>query len=333
MDMKKIQSIKARLMKGGTTLSFVILAALTLTFTSCNKARDLATPQSTGATDKNMMEVLETYAADGSIAGAAKKDRKPTFSTLKVALARTGLTSTVATQPLTVFAPTDEAFAALGLYPNNIASVPNLKEILLYHVVGGVVLSNQLSNGFVPTLNGAAVQIDLTNGVKVNNANVILADVLAKNGVIHVVDKVLLPPTKNLVELAQSLAPEFSILLAAAQKADLAGVLATDGPFTVFAPTNDAFVALLAEKGFTSLDDVPVDDLKAILLYHVVSGRVYSSDLSSGPVNTLGGTFNLDLTTLKITDAKSRQANLVPSLLNVQATNGVVHVIDRVILP
>ncbi len=101
----------------------------------------------------------------------------------------------------------------------------------------------------------------------------------------------------------------------------------------MFAPTNAAFVALLGELGATSLDDIDKDLLKAVLLYHVAEGRVYSSDLSSGPVNTLGGSFDLDLSTLTITDARGREAGLIPTLLNVQATNGVVHVIDRVILP
>lgn len=331
--MKNLLSIKSRLSKSGKALSLVLLASLSLTFTSCNKAKDLATPEDVAALEKNIVETLESYDVDNNLGNSASRSSKFRFKTLSVALLRTGLAGTVATKTLTVFAPTDDAFAAIGLNPNNIGSVPNLKEVLLYHVLSGRVLSNQLSNKYVPTLNDAAVKIDITNGVKVNDANVIKANIRTLNGVIHVVDKVLLPPTKNLVELAQSLAPEFSILLAAAQKAGLAGTLATGGTFTVFAPTNDAFVALLAEKGFASLDDVPVNVLKDILLYHVVSGRVYSTDLSSGPVNTLGGTFNLNLSTLQITDAQSRTSNLVPSLLNVQATNGVIHVIDRVILP
>lgn len=167
----------------------------------------------------------------------------------------------------------------------------------------------------------------------VNDAKVVLANIRALNGVIHAVDKVLLPPTKNLVELALSYDPEFSILVAAVQKAGLVETLATGGLFTVFAPTNDAFVALLGELGASSLDDIDVETLTQVLLYHVISGRVYSSDLSSGPVTTLNGTFNINLSTLKITDANGRESGLVPSLLNIQATNGVVHVIDKVILP
>ena len=90
---------------------------------------------------------------------------------------------------------------------------------------------------------------------------------------------------------------------------------------------------ILLGRGYSSLDDIPVDVLKSVLLYHVVGGYVFSSDLSSGPVPTLNGTFEISLETLSITDANGREASLVPSLLNVQATNGVVHVIDRVLLP
>ncbi|MEE4176996.1 MAG: fasciclin domain-containing protein [Bacteroides sp.] len=264
---------------------------------------------------------------------AAAASNRPTFSTLNVALARTGLASVVSSNRLTVFAPTDAAFAELGLYPNNIASVPNLADILLYHVVDGVVTSDMLSNGFVPTANGAAVEINLDNGVFVNDAQVIMADIKARNGIIHAIDKVMFPPTMNLVELAQSFAPEFSILVDAVIAAGLTEVLATGGPFTVFAPTNAAFAALLEELPYDSLDEIPVEVLTEVLLYHVVEGRVFSSDLVSGTVPTLNGTFEVNTSNFTITDFNQREANIVTSLINIQATNGVVHVIDRVILP
>jgi transforming growth factor-beta-induced protein len=288
---------------------------------------------------QDIISVLENYAEIPEEGIDAESDLKfgkkyPTFNTLIVALRSTRLLSTVIKENLTLFAPSDEAFAALGLNPWNIRSLPGLENILLYHVVEGRKYSRMLSDGFVPTLNGAAVEIKKDGGIMVNDAEVVRANLWAINGVTHVIDKVLLPPTQNLVELAQSYNPgEFNILVAAVIKADLVNTLATGGPFTVFAPVDAAFAALLVEKGWTSLDDIPVNVLTDVLLYHVVSGRVYSSDLVSGPVTTLNGTFNVDVSTLKITDANGREANLIPSLLNVQATNGVVHVIDRVILP
>jgi transforming growth factor-beta-induced protein len=127
--------------------------------------------------------------------------------------------------------------------------------------------------------------------------------------------------------------PDFSILVEAVEKAGLADVLSTQGPYTVFAPTNDAFVSLLGELGASSLDDIDVNTLKSVLLYHVVSGRVFSSDLKTGPVTSLGGKFNVNVSTLTITDAKGRNSGLVADKLNIQATNGVIHVINKVILP
>jgi transforming growth factor-beta-induced protein len=282
--------------------------------------------------EKSIIEVLDSYSNDDVTRRPDSK--KPTFKTLSVALAKTGLAGTVSSNILTVFAPTDAAFAKLGLDQKNILSAlgkDNLIQILTYHAVPGRVYSTDLANGFVPTLNGAAVEVNLEMGVMINTSNVEIADIKARNGVIHAIDNVLLPPSQNIVELAQSILA-FSILVEAVVKAGLAETLA-EGTFTVFAPTNDAFIALLGELGASGLDDIPIDVLTAVLLYHVADGRIYSSDLSSGMVNTLGGSFDLDLSTLTITDAQGRDAGLVADMLNVQATNGVVHVIDRVILP
>lgn len=291
----------------------------------------------------DLVEVLESYSSGQDITAKATDtkdgDYEPTFDVLSKALARTKLASTVSRNRLTVFAPTDDAFAALGITTKNVTEIDNLVDILLYHVVEGTVYSTELSNGYVPTLNGAAVNVnlDMAPMVYINDAMVTMADIKARNGVIHVIDKILFPPTMNLVEKAASFAPEFSILLAAATKAGLAGVLMGEGPYeqlTVFAPTNQAFIDLLNNlPDYNSLDDFDTEEdialLTSILLYHVVEGRVYSSDLSSGPVTTLNGAFNLDLDNLTI----DGNAMLEPSLLNVQATNGVIHVIDAVLVP
>lgn len=315
-------------------IAFVfVLAFATL---SCNKEDDTVSMQ-TSSESKDIAYVLENFSSVNS--GVTEDDflkkgkNVPTFKTLVAALVHEKLVSTIAKEELTIFAPSDEAFATLGLNETNIGTVPNLTEILLYHAVAGKVYSTMLTSKFVPTVNGAALKIDLSSGVMVNDANVIKADIKAINGVIHIVDKVLLPPSKNLVEVALANAPEFSILVAAVQKAQLVETLSTGGPFTVFAPTNAAFAALLSELNVSSLDALPVETIKNVLLYHVVNGRVFSTDLQSGPVTTLNGTFNVNLSNLKITDANMREAGLVPSLLNIQAKNGVIHVIDRVILP
>jgi uncharacterized surface protein with fasciclin (FAS1) repeats len=335
--------MKNQIIQFGTrfsTFSIAILLSTLLILSSCTEKEEFQPVENTSENLNDIPTVLDNFTVGDIEFNDDVTDEKllfkrdvPTFKTLVAALIKTNLLSTVAKNRLTVFAPTDKAFEALGLNARNIGSVPNLKQILLYHVIGTPVFSNQLSEGFVPTLNGAAVQIGLSGGVMVNDAKVIIANIRALNGVIHAIDKVLLPPTKNLVEEALSYDPEFSILVAAVKKAGLADVLATGGTYTVFAPTNAAFVNLLGELGATSLDDIDVATLTKVLLYHVVDGRVFSSDLKTGPVQSLNGTFSVDLSTLQLTDFYNRKANLVPSLLNIQATNGVIHVIDRVILP
>lgn len=270
--------------------------------------------------------------------------RPPTFVNLTLALVKTDLLKVVAKNQLTVLAPTDEAFEKLfqQLGVKGIRDIPadQLKPILLYHVISGKVWSSQLKNGFTRTLNGSAVEVKLGNGVMFNDASVLYANIRALNGVIHVIDKVLLPPSQSLVAIAAG-NPAFSILVEAVKIAGLDGTLATGGPFTVFAPTNDAFIALLAELKLNSVEELiaaigGVPALKKVLLYHVVDGRVYSSDLPAGPLQVTsleGGKFMINASMLKITDANGREAGLVPSLLNIQGNNGVIHVIDRVILP
>ena len=276
--------------------------------------------------------------------GKSTYKKPPTFYNLTMALVKTDLLKVVAKNQLTVLAPTDEAFrqlfAQLGVNSIKDLSAEQLRPILLYHVIQGKVWSSQLKEGFTRTLNGSAVEVKLGNGVMFNDANVLYANIRALNGVIHVIDRVLLPPGQSLVDIAAG-NPAFSILVTAVKAAGLDGALATGGPFTVFAPTNDAFVALLAELKLSSVEELiaavgGVEGLKKVLLYHVVSDRVYSSDLPAGPLQVTsagGGKFTVNASVLKITDANGHEAGLVPSLLNIQANNGVIHVIDRVILP
>lgn len=244
-------------------------------------------------------DVLSQLSIEEDDESAARKagPKKPTFATFNAALGSTGLASVFARTNLTVFAPSDEAFRALGLNPGNVRRVPGLRNILLYHVIKGRVLSTEQSAGFRPTVNGAAVEITLSDGPKVNDANIIMVNKFARKGVIHGIDAVLLPPDKNLAELALSFAPEFSILVNAVIETDLLGDLTGSDPLTVFAPTNQAFQNL----GFNDADALVAalgkDGLRNVLLYHVVAGRVFSSYLVDGmEVSALnGGKFTIDL--------------------------------------
>jgi len=336
LNLKSILNLRTMILTG--VISVSMFAA------SCNKADDNNPKTEPSTSNQDITDVLKSISGNPDFFNdqndyLKKGGQFPKFTILMAALQKTQLTSTIAKNKLTVFAPTDDAFkslfTALGINGIDDLTAEQLTPILLYHVIDRPVFSYQLKAGFMPTLNGAAVEVKLSNGVMINDAKVIRADLKALNGALHVIDKVLLPPTKNIVEIASGI-PDFSILVQAVDKAGLAETLATGGPFTVFAPTNDAFVALLGELGATSLDDIPVEVLTDVLLYHVVNSRVYSSDLPAGPltVTTLNGdTFDINASTLKIKDFNNREANLVPALLNIQATNGVIHVIDRVILP
>lgn len=241
--------------------------------------------------------------------------------------------------PFTVFAPTNEAFAALPdgtlenlLKPENKAQ---LVTILRYHVVSGAIKSTDLTDGqTAKTLAGEDITVDLSSGVKINEASVVSADVEAGNGVVHIIDKVLLPPSmqepegQNIVELAVA-TESLSTLVAAVQAAGLVETLSGEGPFTVFAPTNDAFAALPEGTLETLLKPENKDQLISILTYHVVSGAIKSTDLSDGQkaATVQGQEITVDLSD----GVKINGATVVGP--DVEATNGIVHVIDTVILP
>lgn len=270
------------------------------------------------------------------------------LSTLVAAVQRAGLVDALTAEgPLTVFAPTNQAFsdllADLGLTKLEDVPVAVLKDILLNHVVSGEVKSSALTTGYVETLLAFGTStsylnnyVDLSSGVKIGGSTVTTPDVDASNGVVHVINKVILPPTVVNQALNN---PNFSSLVAALTRSDLGvdyvGILSGDGPFTVFAPTNAAFTALLTELSVSSLNDIPADVLNKVLQYHVVSGaNVLSTQLTDEQeVTTLQGQkFTIDLTGgAKIKDAAGRTSNIVAT--DVQGANGVVHAIDKVILP
>ena len=238
-----------------------------------------------------------------------------------------------------MFAPTNDAFAALPeglvdalLLPEN---VETLKAILTYHVVPGKVLAADVADGEVATAQGENVTLSTAGGVKVNESNVIATDVMASNGVIHVIDAVLVPPTVDvaallagdLVEVASG-NPDFSTLVAAVQAAGLVETLQGEGPFTVFAPTNAAFAALPAGVLERLLLPENKDLLVSILTYHVVPGKVLAADVVDGEVATAQGA-SVVLSTAG--GVKVNQANVIAT--DVIASNGVIHVIDSVLLP
>jgi len=271
----------------------------------------------------------------------------PDFSILVEAVVAAGLADTLSSAgPFTVFAPSNAAFAALlgelGVTKEALlANKPLLTAVLTYHVLPGKVLAADITEGLqAASVQGQVFTLGLAGGASITDAqgrkaNIVATDVAASNGVIHVIDKVILPQTKNIVEIAASL-PDFSILVEAVLAAELQGVLSGSGPFTVFAPTNAAFAALLTELKLTKaelLANKPL--LTAVLTYHVLPAKVLAKDVTDGatPTTVQGQTFTLNKagSSLHILDARHRGANVVAT--DVQAANGVIHVIDKVLLP
>lgn len=245
---------------------------------------------------------------------------------------------------LTVFAPTNAAFqqllAELGVTKEQLlADQALLTQVLTYHVVSGEVARADVPLGQpIATLEGGVFKVEgQGDGLAVTDernrvAAITATDVRASNGVLHTVDKVLLPGDKDIAATAAA-NPEFSILIEALEAADLTSALQADGPFTVFAPTNAAFADLLGELGVTKDQLLANTDLLTqVLTYHVVNARVFKAQVPIGqPVTSLqGGTFTVGAD-LAITDGAGRRSNLVAT--NVLARNGVIHVVDKVMLP
>ena len=255
----------------------------------------------------------------------------------ETALLAAGLQTTLSgTGPFTVFAPTDAAFAAVPAATlQALLADPQgaLTQVLLYHAVAGTALSSSLSNGqSITTINGQNITVTINaNGVFINNAKVTVADIVADNGVVHVIDAVLIPaaPVSNTVVDIIVNSPDHTTLETAVLAAGLQTTLSGTGPFTVFAPTDAAFAAVPAATLQALLAD-PQGALTQVLLYHAVAGTALSSSLSNGQtITTINGqnvTVTINANGVFINNAKVTVADIV-------ADNGVVHVIDAVLIP
>jgi len=270
------------------------------------------------------MDIVDTAVADGR------------FTTLVAAVEAAGLMDALKGEgPFTVFAPTDEAFAAMpeGTVEALLADIPTLTDILLYHVVEGKVMAADVVElNQAMTLNGQYVDIAVEDGkVMIDGAEVILTDIETSNGVIHVIDAVILPESRDIVDIAVE-DGRFTTLVAAVQAVDLVDTLKGEGPFTVFAPTNEAFAALPEGTVDALLADIPA--LTDILLYHVVPGKVMAADVlgldgESAETALAGQSISIAI------DGESviLNDNVNVVITDIEASNGVIHVIDAVLLP
>ena len=313
-------------------LSLMLIVLLPLSAISCD--------------DNDEMNEPETNTIADFVAG------NNNYSSLLAALIKADLVDTLnGNGPYTVFAPDNAAFS-LFLSTNGFANldavpVDVLKQILLNHVVSGAVKSTDLTTGYIKTLSTAtpnnshmSMFVNTSGGVKLNGiSDVTGPNNILDNGVVHLVNKVIGLPTVVTFAVAD---PTFSTLVTALTRADqpnFVSALSTangtaPAPFTVFAPTNNAFGALLTELGAGGLSAINTATLTATLNHHVVGGaNVRSTALTNNmTVATLGGNITANVTGgAKLTDANGRISNIIA--VDVQASNGVIHVIDKVVLP
>jgi uncharacterized surface protein with fasciclin (FAS1) repeats len=375
-----------------TLKSWMLLGFTALVFAACQKTAEQnvsepnATQQQRVQLEQEAAQMKQTetgsIAAEGAAVGLVAEDENATdqrttrptitqivvgnsnFSALVAAASVTGLVPALSNPEatLTVFAPTNHAFAQLPApfnTPANISAITNpaqiafLKNVLLYHVLGAKVRARDIASGRSSattlktrgTANDNTIYLSKAFGIiRINGNNtVIFPNVRASNGIIHVIDKVLLFPTNNVAELAIA-TPALSTLVAALVKTNLAGVFTAAGDYSVFAPTNDAFSKLAppfnnAANISSITNPEQITALANILKYHVTSTRYFGWDLGIfEDVETIAPAPNNKLVTIigrpvgfVLGNNNNRFAKITPG--NILATNGVVHVIDKVLLP
>jgi len=307
-------------MKAQNVLAFCLVGTLAIGLIGCGSGDGTTTTTPAGAASQNIVQL-----AQGS----------KTLSTLVTALTAGKLVETLEGKgPFTVFAPTNDAFAALNqtVLANLLNDTEALDKVLEYHVIAGSLDAKELTKmETAKTLEGASVTISSTSsGVMVNNATVQTADVEASNGIVHIIDSVLMPPTKgmsNIVELAVG-TPDLSTLVTALTAGKLVKTLEGAGPFTVFAPTNEAFAKIDQAALQELLANVTA--LDKVLTYHVCAGTLKAADLiKAGKAKTLEG----DDVTVSQTSSGVKVNSATVETADVEASNGIVHIIDTVLMP
>jgi uncharacterized surface protein with fasciclin (FAS1) repeats len=299
-------------------LALLVVAAVT--------ASALGASASAGTREEGNKNIVQTAVGAGQ------------FTTLASLLDKAGLVDTLAGGgPFTVFAPTDAAFAKVpeATLDALAADPAKLKSVLLYHVVSGrAVAADVVKISSAKTLQGNSVAIKVVDGsVFVDGAKVTTPDVMASNGVIHVIDSVLIPKAaaaakpKNIVQTAVA-AGTFKTLASLLTKAGLAGTLQGKGPFTVFAPTDAAFAKV--PKATLAALAKDKTKLRAVLLYHVVKGKVTAAEVVKlRSAKTLNG----KSVSIRVSGGKVAVGGARVTKADVAASNGVIHVVNKVLIP
>ncbi|MDX2148585.1 MAG: fasciclin domain-containing protein [Planctomycetota bacterium] len=301
-------------------LALALAAGLSVTAFAGPTSGEMKTTAATAST-KN---IVETAVAAGN------------FNTLAKLLTQADLVTALQGKgPFTVFAPTDQAFEALGTETLNTLLKPEnkgkLASILRYHVVSGNVLAKDVKTMAVPTLNGQRFNIVAADGkVKVDNANVTKTDIITSNGVIHVIDAVILPNEREII--ATAVGEKLTTFAKLVGLAGLDKALMADGDFTVFAPSDEAFAKLDKATLETLTKPENKAQLAQILTYHVVPKARIFSDAAGAKAKEIG-TIAGPALTVALTNGAVTINNAKVTKADIDATNGVIHVIDSVLLP
>ncbi|MEC8048525.1 MAG: fasciclin domain-containing protein [Chloroflexota bacterium] len=323
-------------------LTFLVFTLL-FAFIACGEEEVVVTTTAEDVEEIKIIEKSTPYPEKEVTKSIAEIAVDGGFNTLVTALDAADLVETLSGEgTFTVFAPTDEAFAALpdGMLEDLLADPNALKQILLYHVVGDVVMAETvvtLDNA--ETLEGSTIAIEVVDGnVFLNDSQVTSTDIEASNGVVHVIDKVLVPEleeavSNDVVEDVKSIAEVavaggFNTLVAALDAADLVETLSGEGTFTVFAPTDEAFAAL--PEGMLEGLLADTEALTQILLYHVVGDVVKAETVVTlDEAETLAG----NKVSIEIVDGNVYVNDSKVTSTDIEASNGVIHVIDKVLVP
>ena len=310
-------------------------------FMACEKEDEMslapsAIEKNSIAADGNNISIGD-FEPETTVVDLIVKNEK--FTILEEAVIYAGLAETLATlENVTVFAPTDEAFRAF-MRENNFRQLEDipmdvLTSVLLYHTIGEKVFSRNLEAGYISTMSnsntGFAVSLFAipSKGLLNGSTNIIDVDMAAKNGVVHTSDNVLMPPTVVNHALNNR---QFSVLVDAIVKAGLVDALNSDGPFTVFAPVNEAFYELFTTMGIESINEIPRETLTQVLLSHVVIGNITSQIIQPGYLETLNPNKRMEIDIPECGVTVDGEIHII--LPDVQGSNGIIHAIDGVILP
>ena len=303
-----------------------LLSLFAFAAAACSDDKNDAVTTSSAAATQETTATTETPLPMGDLVATALTGH--VFTQLAGMAVNAGLVETLRGGPFTVFAPTDAAFGKLPLDVLHAVedNAEMVKSVLLHHVVPGTITPEQMAAGELTSAAGTTLTVTESDGMFYIDGNAIGAGVEATNGYVYVMGDVLVPALGDIIDVATTL-PGFETLAALVTQADLIDTLKGEGPFTVFAPVDDAFDALDP----ATLDAVLADPelLATVLTYHVIAGKLTTDQLVEGTITTVAG---VDLTVTKVDGVTYIDGN--PILVqNVQATNGVIHVLGAVLVP